>query len=154
MPSIDRHLFVVFGATGDLTRRKLLPALYHLMQLRDVARKCYVLGTARSAWSDADFRRTARAALEEHFPEEALRTWCDRNLFYQPLGEDGQDYDALKKRIEALEAEHDLPGHRVFYLSLPPRAYAPTTEALGTARDGRGWSSRSPSDTISLRRAP
>lgn len=138
---IDRHLFVIFGATGDLTRRKLLPALYHLMQMRDVAQNCYVLGTARSGWSDAQFRDAARTALSEHFSDDALRTWCDCNLFYQPLGTGSQDYAGLRERIEALEAEHDLPGHRAFYLSLPPRAYGPTVEALGEAglNRGPGW---------------
>ena len=142
MPQIDPHIFVIFGATGDLTKRKLLPALYHLMQEKDVAANCYVLGTARSDWSDERFRREAREALAEQFSEQELLRWCDQNLYYQSLGSDSQDYEGLRDRIEALEAEHDLPGNRAFYLSLPPRVYGPTIEALGEVglNDGPGWS--------------
>jgi glucose-6-phosphate 1-dehydrogenase len=142
MPQIDPHIFVIFGATGDLTKRKLLPALYHLMQEKDVAQNCFVLGTARSGWSDERFRREARQALAEQFSEQDLMRWCDENLYYQSLGGGSQDYESLRDRIEALEAEHDLPGNRAFYLSLPPRVYGSTVEALGEVglNDGPGWS--------------
>ncbi len=141
MSQIDPHLFVIFGATGDLTHRKLLPALYHLMQNEKVAENCYILGVSRSDWSDARFRREARSSLAEQFSERELLQWCDHQLFYQSLGEDGDDYDGLQSRIRALEAEHDLPGNRAFYLSLPPSVYAPTIEALGTVglNDSDGW---------------
>ena len=142
MAAIDPHIFVIFGATGDLTKRKLLPALYHLMQEKDVAQNCYVLGTARSDWSDEKFRREAREALAEQFSERDLLRWCDQNLYYQSLGEDSQDYEGLRDRIEALEEKHDLPGNRAFYLSLPPRVYGSTIEALGGVglNDSPGWS--------------
>ncbi|WP_103027943.1 glucose-6-phosphate dehydrogenase [Salinibacter altiplanensis] len=133
MPQIEPHLFVIFGATGDLTKRKLIPALYHLMQDADVARHCYVLGTARSNWSDEQFRDAARDALREKgHSEEAVSAWCARNLFYQCLGAEGDDYGALRDRIEQLERHLDLPGNRAFYLSLPPSIYGPAIEGLGT----------------------
>jgi len=142
MSQIDPHIFVIFGATGDLTKRKLLPALYHLMQEQDVAQNCYVLGTARSDWSDERFRREAREALADQFSERDLLRWCDHNLHYQSLGSDSPDYEGLRDRIKALEDEHDLPGHRAFYLSLPPRVYGSTIEALGDVglNDSPGWS--------------
>jgi glucose-6-phosphate 1-dehydrogenase len=141
MTEIDPHLFVIFGATGDLTRRKLLPALYHLMQREEVVEHCYVIGSARSDWSDAAFREVAREALSEEFSDDELEAWCDRRLFYQSLGPEGNDYGALKDRIHALEREHDLPGNRAFYLSLPPSVYGSTIEALGDVglSDSPGW---------------
>ena len=141
MPTTDRHLFVIFGATGDLTRRKLLPALYHLMQEQGVAEKCYVLGVALEDWSTEQFRTHAREALAEAFSEEELRTWCDRNLFYQSLGADASRYAELRRRIEAIEAEHELPGNRAYYLSLPPPAYGPTIASLGDVglNTSGGW---------------
>ena len=141
MPQIDPHIFVIFGATGDLTKRKLLPSLYHLMQEKDMAANCYVLGTARSGWSDERFRREAREALADSFSERELMQWCDKNLYYHSLGEDSSDYDGLRNRIHALEDEHDLPGNRAFYLSLPPPVYAPTIEALGEVglNESGGW---------------
>lgn len=143
MPQIDPHLFVIFGATGDLTKRKLLPALYHLMREQDIAERCHVLGTARSEWSDDDFRTMAREALRDKgFSEDALSQWCDRRLFYQGLGEDGQDFEGLRDRIDQIERHHDLPGNRAFYLSLPPSAYGPTIDGLGDAglSSSSGWS--------------
>ena len=142
MASIDPHLFVIFGATGDLTRRKLLPALYHLMQSEHVARNCYVLGASRSDWSDDDFRTMARDALHDAgFSDDDLRTWCDRRLFFQCLGDDGSDFDALRERVEQIERHMHLPGNRAFYLSLPPPAYGPTLEGLGHAglHTSDGW---------------
>ncbi|PSQ85828.1 MAG: glucose-6-phosphate dehydrogenase [Bacteroidetes bacterium QH_2_63_10] len=132
MPNIQPHLFVIFGATGDLTRRKLIPALYQLMQHEDVAGRCHVLGTARSDWSDEDFRGAMQTALrDEGFSERELADWCDRRLFYQGLGADGNDFEALRDRIDQIERHYDLPGNRTFYLSLPPSVYGPTIDGLG-----------------------
>jgi len=142
MSEIEPHLFVIFGATGDLTQRKLIPALYHLMQDEDVARRCVVLGAARSEWSDEQFREEARSALrDDGFPEEDVSAWCARNLFYQSLGAEGTDYDALRGRIDELEQHLDLPGNRAFYLSLPPSVYGPAVEGLGEAglSESPGW---------------
>jgi glucose-6-phosphate 1-dehydrogenase len=142
MSAIEPHLFVIFGATGDLTKRKLLPALYHLMQSEEVARHCHVLGTSRSDWSDEAFREMAREALRDAgFSEDALADWCGRRLFFQSLGEEGDAYGALHERIAQLERHFGLPGNRAFYLSLPPSAYGPTVEGLGEAglSDSPGW---------------
>ena len=121
MSQIDPHLFVIFGATGDLTKRKLIPALYHLMQDEDVARRCVVLGAARSDWTDERFREAARTALREQgYAEETVAEWCTQSLHYQCLGATGDDYSGLRDRIEQIERHRDLPGNRAFYLSLPP----------------------------------
>jgi glucose-6-phosphate 1-dehydrogenase len=142
MPDIQPHLFVIFGASGDLAKRKLIPALYHLMQNEDVARRCFVLGTARSDWSDERFREEARQALRDKgYPEEEVANWCTRNLYYQCLGAEGDDYDGLRKRVEQLERHLDLPGNRAFYLSLPPSIYGPAIDGLGEAglNTSPGW---------------
>ena len=132
MEQIDPHVFVIFGATGDLTRRKLIPALYHLMQSHETAQRCHVLGAARSDWTDDDFRTVARESLlDAGYSEDKVATWCDRRLFYQCLGEDGNDFATLRKRIKQIERRFDLPQNRAFYLSLPPQVYASTIEQLG-----------------------
>jgi glucose-6-phosphate 1-dehydrogenase len=139
---IDPHVFVIFGATGDLTRRKLIPALYHLMQSRDIAERCHVIGAARSDWSDDDFRTVAKQALrDDGFEEDVVQNWCDRRLFYQSLGDDGTDFGALRQRIEEVEDTFDLPENRAFYLSLPPHAYGSTIEQLGEhdLSESDGW---------------
>ena len=142
MPDIEKHLFVIFGATGDLAKRKLIPALYHLMQSQEVAERCFILGSARSDWSDEKFRQTAKEALRERgFPDDEVERWCTRHLFYQCLGAAGDDYSALESRIHQIERHYDLPGNRAFYLSLPPSIYGPTITGLGEAGLNRsdGW---------------
>ncbi len=139
--TVPPHLFVIFGATGDLTSRKLIPALFRVMQQAEGAGHGYVLGAARSDWDDDAFREEARAALlSKQHPADAVQAWS-RRLFYHSLGRESEDYDGLKARIEALEKEHGLPGNRVFYLSMPPGAYAPTIEALGACglNTSAGW---------------
>ena len=142
MPDIEKHLFVIFGATGDLARRKLIPALYHLMQRQEAAERCFILGSARSDWSDDEFRDAARDALREKgLPDDEVDDWCTRHLFYQCLGAEGDDYGALKQRIHQLERHFDVPGNRAFYLSLPPSIYGPTLTGLGEVGLNRsdGW---------------
>jgi glucose-6-phosphate 1-dehydrogenase len=140
---LDPHLFVIIGATGDLAERKLLPALARGVA-RDPSVKSVVLGLARSKdFDDARFGDWARDALARAGEEdETVQAWCAEDLHYMPLAGTGPDvYSDLAARIRELEAEHDLPGNRVFYLALPPGAFPGTIEALGAAglNRGPGW---------------
>ena len=141
--SVEPHLIVIVGATGDLTRRKLLPAVYRLIRKGFMAGKSRVLGVARTALDDASFRDWARQALsDDGVPADEFGDWCDQCLFYQPLAEgDADGYRQLAARIEAIEQEAGLPGNRMFYLALPPSAFGPTVEGLGGAGLNRsaGW---------------
>lgn len=141
---VEPHLFVILGATGDLNRRKLLPALFHLMREGHVGPESRIVGAARSTdKDDAAFRDWARGALREAgIPGEDLNVWCDRCLHYVGLGEDPETgYRRLGERIGELERDGDLPGNRVFYLALPPSAFAPVTRTLGAVGLDRspGW---------------
>ena len=130
-------MFVIFGATGDLMRRKLLPALYQLAESKLLPPHCRILGVARDqVLTDAEFRKWGQAALAEaeYNAAEDVVNWCNRNLYYQPAGATTLTvYQALGERIAALEAENGLPGNRVLYLALPPGAFPGTIEALGLA---------------------
>ena len=138
---IEPHLFVIFGATGDLTRRKIIPALYHMLKRAGGVERSFILGAARRDWSDEDFKRTAREALSaEGFEGDEMNHWCDHCVGYQSVGDD-RDYASLAERIEAVEEEYGLGGNRVFYLALPPGAFPPTITGLGEAglNEGPGW---------------
>ncbi|MDB5812344.1 MAG: glucose-6-phosphate dehydrogenase [Betaproteobacteria bacterium] len=137
MPAPAGCVFVIFGATGDLMRRKLLPALFHLFAGGQLPARFHVLGVARSRdMTDAGFRQWARSELRDAgfaLPRHHGR-WCDRCLHYQRLEDETPDgFKTLARRIEALEREQSLPGNRVFYLALPPQAFAATIEGLGRA---------------------
>ena len=147
--AVDRHLLVVFGATGDLYRRKLVPALYNLVRQYELSDRCVVLGVARSRLGDEEFRTLSRSALEEISPEQGRLDeacanpgeWCDEVVHYQPVGEDPASYAVLGDRIERLEAEYGLSGNRIFYLALPPSALAETVRGLGASglAGSEGW---------------
>ena len=142
MSPVDRHLFVIFGATGDLTRRKLIPSIFRVLTEDGALDAHNLLGVSRSDWDDAKFRVYANDALHEAGHDGSLvENWCETSVFYESTPEGVPNLDALKTRIEHIEAELDLPGNRVFYLALPPSAFGPVISQLGEAglAEGPGW---------------
>lgn len=141
---VEPHLFVVLGATGDLMRRKLLPALYHLAEHSRQGDRFVILGAARPAdIDDKAFRAGAREALEAAgLASAASSRWCEQRLYYQPLPADTTEfYAALCERIAGLEKQYQLAGNRVFYLALPPAAFPSAIGMLGQSglNRSRGW---------------
>jgi len=136
------HLFVVFGGTGDLMSRKLLPAVHELARRRRLGERVCILAVARRAeMDDRNYRDWAHRALEQA-GVAVSEEWCGRCLHYFSLGEgEPADYRRLGERIAGLEEDHDLGGNRVYYLALPPAAFAPTVTGLGTAglAGSPGW---------------
>jgi len=133
---VEPHVFVILGATGDLTHRKVLPALFHLFQAGALVPPFRILGVALDALNDDQFRAQAGAGLE------GAEAFCREYVFYQTIGQGtAADYQALATRLSALEQEHHLPGNRVFYLALPPQVFEPTITSLGETGLNRsqGW---------------
>lgn len=140
-------LFVIFGGTGDLAQRKLLPALYELLRSNDWEHDFQILAVARDEdLGDDGFRKMAREALEEFLSDKDedgdpdLKAWCDECLHYQ-AAQSGEDYPEVAKRIEEIEKKGELSGNRVLYLALPPRVFPEAIEGLGKAKlnKGPGW---------------
>ncbi|MFK8054502.1 MAG: glucose-6-phosphate dehydrogenase [Saprospiraceae bacterium] len=138
----EPHLFVIFGATGDLNRRKLLPALYEV-SLQENAPEFAILGTSRSQLSDADFDKLVRESLVEFagIDKKTANKWMEGKLHFQSLTQENDPYQELVKRVHTLEKEHDLQGNTVYYLSLPPQIFPKVIKGLGEhgANDGDGW---------------
>lgn len=134
------HLFVIFGGTGDLARRKLVPALNALADRHELPDATAVLGVATRALDDEGYRALLREPLPDARSADPPSIWCDDCVFYHSLGRT-PDFGALERRIAQIERERGLPGNRVFYLALPPEAFAPTIEQLGRAGLARapGW---------------
>jgi glucose-6-phosphate 1-dehydrogenase len=123
---------VVFGATGDLARRKLLPALYHRDYEGQIPGEARIIGASRRAATDAEFREEARAAIREHVADDdvddtVLETFLER-LHYVAV--DGRS-DAGWPELAALLKEHD-DRIRVFYLATAPELFGPLSERIGT----------------------
>jgi glucose-6-phosphate 1-dehydrogenase len=146
MPSSapEPHLFVVFGATGDLFQRKLLPVLYRLRAQGKFPKGSVILGTARRPLNDKKFRAMAASALkaEKVGSDRQIQAFCVRTLFYHTLdGASTSGYAKLGARIKKVEREQKLRGNRILYLALPLEALTPTLLGIGKAKlnAGPGW---------------
>jgi glucose-6-phosphate 1-dehydrogenase len=129
---------VIFGASGDLAHRKLLPALYSLTRDRLLPARFAIIGFARRAMTDEAFRDELRAACAEHARRRPLDNdlWSAfaANIFYQQGSyDDPASFTALKARLEGIERTLGLPGNRVFYLATPPSSFAEVIRGLGHA---------------------
>lgn len=140
---IEPHLLVILGATGDLTQRKLLPALFKLSQEDGFGRGLTVLGASRASLDTAAFRvKAGESLVKAGIAEADARAWCEKTLFFQSLGDaDQAGYAALTQAATKLDGERKLAGNRIIYLALPLDALAPAVDGLGRAGLGRssGW---------------
>ncbi|MGH8873074.1 MAG: glucose-6-phosphate dehydrogenase [Acidimicrobiia bacterium] len=142
MSQVDSHLFVIFGGTGDLAQRKLIPSLYRLIAEEEVGDRCLVLGVSRQDVGDEGYRDWAESALvAAGLSGEEVSTWCRRNLYHHALPDGPEAFVSLRERIEAIEAERGLPGNRVLYMAIPPVAFARTIQGLGSSglNRSKGW---------------
>ncbi|MCY3710008.1 MAG: glucose-6-phosphate dehydrogenase [Caldilineaceae bacterium] len=130
-------LMVIFGASGDLANRKLLPAIYRLSQQRLLPPNFVILGYARSPLSDDELRQRARTSMLAN-PEVEFQS-ADWDLFaprlYYLSGEydDAEGFQRLRDRMMMLEEQWNIGGNRLFYLSTPPSVYEPVITCLGDA---------------------
>ena len=123
---------VVFGATGDLTLRKLLPALYHRFRDKQFSASCRIIAAARSDLDDGTYRKRAEAALRDHvasadLTEECIRAFLQVLQYARTDGAKADGFGALKTLFEG------SPDRvRVFYLATSPDLYGAICENLAT----------------------
>jgi glucose-6-phosphate 1-dehydrogenase len=137
---------VIFGASGDLTKRKLLPALYRLAYERRISPSFAVIGNSRTEMSDDQFRQKMRESVEKFLEDSpfdaALWESFAKNLFY--IAGDLKDpglYKKISDKLADLEKSHQTAGNVLFYLSTQPSFYGPLANLLGEAglEKGNGW---------------
>jgi len=141
-------VMVIFGASGDLTSRKLVPALYDLAAQRRLPLEFAVVGISRTEMSHEDFRGKLRKALEEQrsggVSDDVWESFAG-GIFYMPGdSKQAETYDELKEFLKTLDSERGTQGNRAFYLSASPSLFPAIVERLGEAgmnegEDG-GWS--------------
>ena len=129
-------IVVIFGASGDLAKRKLLPALYRLVQERLLPAEFAIVGLARTEMSSDEFRVRMKEAVEEF--SEAKRVDEDAwNSFAQGLHyltadiNNPEDYDKLAQILAQVDTGRGTQGNRLFYLSVAPKFYAAAVKQLG-----------------------
>src|SRR5271157_4344439 len=134
---------VIFGANGDLTRRKLMPALYRLAYDRRLSAGFAVIGISRTALTDGQFRDKMLEAVKQFSEDAAVDAdvWAAfaRGLYYV-AGDinDAALYQRLGQKLTAVENERHTGGNALFYLSTQPSQYAQAALGLGAAGLGKG----------------
>jgi glucose-6-phosphate 1-dehydrogenase len=123
-------VIVIFGATGDLTRRKLMPALYSLARSRRLPPQFGIVGIGRGALSDEAFRERMKEAVSGADVELESDVWSSLAANIRYLGGDLADRDLYRKLRETLDSERE-PRAVLFYLAIPPSAYEDAVRNLG-----------------------
>jgi glucose-6-phosphate 1-dehydrogenase len=138
---------VILGATGDLTSRKLMPALFSLFRSRGLPESFLIVGCGRTPWTDEEFRVRMADAIRSTggWDPSRWQPFAGR-LHYRTLSyTDAGSFAGLSHALRVLESQHATGGNRIFYLALPPPIYRPAAQNLGKAglgaenREDAGW---------------
>jgi len=148
MKNTQNQMLIIFGASGDLTARKLVPALYNLYKGKHLPENFVVLGASRSAMTDEEFRLKVvqkSEYLKDKISKEEkdfIADFADK-IFYEDLGDNyDSKHDALAKRIHFLNKEKSCEDNYIFYLSTPPSLYEVIAKNLceaGLTKEDIGW---------------
>ncbi len=135
--SIPPTIMIIFGASGDLTARKLLPALYNLSIDRLLPEKFSLIGYGRSESSNEAFRESLGASLKKHsrrpFESNLWERLKPRVAFHSGSYDDASRFGSLKEKIKEIEQANGEPTQCIFYLSTPPSGFLPILENLGNS---------------------
>ncbi len=128
---------VIFGATGDLTNRKLIPALYNLAADGDLPPAVAIVGFARREKSDEQFRaeleKATRKFSRQPVRDEMWKTFAQAISYHQSEFEDESGYKKLAKRLDRIDKEHGTRGNRLFYFAAAPDQFEPILKHLKAA---------------------
>ena len=130
-------ILVIFGGAGDLSHRKLLPALYNLMVDHELPEKFAIVGFSMEKLDDDAYQKFARQGVEEFsrqkIAEDQWRKFAPMLHFVSGGFTDATDYTSLKKRLDELDGELKTGGNRIFYFAVPPRFIGNCADGLNAA---------------------
>jgi glucose-6-phosphate 1-dehydrogenase len=139
----DPCILVIFGASGDLTAKKLMPALYALAYRRLLPEKFGIVGAARSEESDDEFRERMKQAVQDHARDPFQQEVWDElaaGMRYTTLDfADDKGEDDLRDTLTELDAARGTQGNRVYYFAVPPSAIGTLVEEIAARRGAEGW---------------
>jgi glucose-6-phosphate 1-dehydrogenase len=139
----DPCALVIFGASGDLTQKKLFPALYALAFRSLLPPRFAVVGVARSGEADEEFKARMRDAVQrfgrDEFRQEVWDGLSEGMRYVATDFADQGGQDELAARLEQLDRERGLQGNRVYYLAIPPSVFPTVVRELGKRRTADGW---------------
>src|SRR4051812_7827650 len=140
---------VIFGASGDLSKLKLVPGIYELLREGLLADKFVLIGYGRKPMTDEEYRKDCFEAITKnarHKPVDET-TWkkMEQNIFFCSGGYDSvEDHEKLAQKLAATDKTHQTGGNRLYYISTPPDVFVPIITRLGerekAGKNGEGWS--------------
>lgn len=138
---------IIFGASGDLAKRKLIPALYRLVQERLLPAEFAIVGLGRTAMTHDEFRDKMKASVLEfseakHVDDEIWQSFAQGMRFLPSNIDKPECYEVLSKMLDEVDHERGTQGNRLFYLSVAPEFYAEAVRQLGEAgltKQDKGW---------------
>ncbi|WP_087973597.1 glucose-6-phosphate dehydrogenase [Oceanobacillus rekensis] len=136
-------VIVIFGATGDLAKRKLFPSIYRLYQSGKISENFAVIGLARRPWTDEVLRENVTKSIHEAIsPEEEIEEFAS-HFYYQPFDvTDESSYSGLNMLINDLDGTYQTEGNRIFYLAMAPNFFGTIANKLEEygLKESPGWS--------------
>lgn len=130
-PAAPPNVMVIFGAGGDLTRRKLIPSLYHLAAAELLPESFVMLGLDRLDLDDAAFQAWVDEQVDIETDPNIWKTLLDRLQYMRIDMLSSSDYEALCERLTRIDAERETEGNYLFYLAVPPSLFGKVTDNLG-----------------------
>lgn len=132
---MDPCILVIFGVTGDLTARKLMPALYNLAKEGSLPMHFSCVGFARRDKNDEIFRKEMKEAVEKYsrsqpLDEEVWKNFESKLYYHQSEFDDEKGYSALHQKLGELDKSHNTLGNRIYYLATQPSFFTPIIEKL------------------------
>src|ERR1700730_1165813 len=144
----DKNPFVLvlFGATGDLAKRKLFPALYSMYRGQQLNPNFAVIGVGRSEMNGEEYQKVLRNSIDEYSRQQVTdeadwKSFIQRFTYIAIDVQDSTSYKDLLSMIQEQEKTHDIPGNRMFYLALAPSLFGIVSTNLKTSgiSDSTGW---------------
>jgi len=147
MIKTENQILVIFGASGDLTKRKLFPALYDLYEQKMLPDSFAILGVSRTKYTDYQFRDKMHSSIIDYgkhgIDEVSKIKKFVQNVYYQPIDTNSAEtYGELKNRLEELTNELGIKSNFIYYLSTPPSLYGTIPQYLaehGLNKQNGGW---------------
>ncbi len=118
-------VLVVFGATGDLMSRKIVPSLFHMFEKDQLPENFSVIGVARRDLSDEDFRSLIKESVAKHLKHtsDVVDKFIECFQYHQGVFANERDYESLNQRLTGLDSENNSCANKLFYLAVPPEHY-------------------------------
>jgi glucose-6-phosphate 1-dehydrogenase len=139
----DACILVIFGASGDLTKRKLFPALYSLAFRRLLPDNFAIVGVSRSEETDEEFQERMKEAVHEfgrdEFRDDVWESLADGMRYVAMDFADEEGEDRLAETLTELDEERGTRGNRVYYLATPPDVFQTVVREIGKRRKTQGW---------------